>query len=125
MIWPPAFVVEAGIPLVVTEPDGRGHVTAAIQLCEEETALVIQRLFAFTRNRFVMRAGVVIGTLTVILFATNPEILSFLLVLNAIGVDVFLLFVSFQLRSQFEVAYRMLLAPLLGRRRRRRRLADH
>ncbi|MEO6919507.1 MAG: hypothetical protein ABI171_10930 [Collimonas sp.] len=49
---------------------------------------------------------------TALLFITNPELLSVVLVANAIGIDIFILLVTLQFRAQFSMLYMMFLYSL-------------
>lgn len=75
---------------------------------------MIRQAIEAARSRFGVKVGAVLVTLTVIFFASNPEILSFAIVVNAIGADVFLLFVGFQLRTYAEMSFH-LFAPIFHR----------
>ncbi|AVQ06820.1 TPA: hypothetical protein HH295_11590 [Xanthomonas vasicola pv. zeae] len=48
---------------------------------------------------------------TVILFLSNPELLSAVLLVNMIGVDVFVLFIGIQLRQNWSVISAFIIVP--------------
>lgn len=51
------------------------------------------------RNPFANKYAGVIGFSTLILLITNPEPLSFMLMINVIGIDFFILLIGIQLRQ--------------------------
>lgn len=60
---------------------------------------------------FARKWGALIGFATVLLFLSNPELLSVVLLVNVIGVDVFILLVGMQLRQNWSVVSMFIIAP--------------
>lgn len=76
----------------------------------------------FLRGRlntpFARKWGGVIAFATVILFLSNPELLSVVLLVNMIGVDVFVLLIGLQLKQHWSVISMFIIGPCLSRLRR-------
>ena len=64
-------------------------------------------MYQLLRSKFGVKIASVLIGLTVILFVTNPELLSFVVLANTIGIDFLLLLIGFQLRGFFETAYQI------------------
>ncbi|MEE7545905.1 hypothetical protein HF319_01550 [Xanthomonas sp. Kuri4-1] len=60
---------------------------------------------------FARKWGALIAFATALLFLTNPELLSAVLLVNTIGVDVFILLVGMQLRQHWEVVSSCMINP--------------
>lgn len=60
---------------------------------------------------FLRKWGALIGFATVLLFLSNPELLSVVLLVNMIGADVFILLVGIQLRQNWSVISMLIIAP--------------
>lgn len=67
------------------------------------------------RQSFGVRAGGVLFVLSAIVFITNPEAISFIFLINTVGIDVLLILMSLQFRHYIETIYLMFLAPVIGR----------
>ena len=69
----------------------------------------------FLRDRlntpFARKWGAVIVFATAILFIANPELLSVVLLVNMIGVDVFVLLIGIQLRQNWSVISTFIIMP--------------
>ncbi|HID8536487.1 hypothetical protein [Stenotrophomonas hibiscicola] len=72
-------------------------------------------MMGFLRSRFstpfARKWGALIVFATVILFLSNPELLSVVLLVNMIGVDVFVLLIGIQLRQNWSVISTFIIMP--------------
>ncbi len=64
------------------------------------------------KSRFAKKYAGVIGLCTIILFVINPELLSFVLLMNVIGADIFILLVGIQLRQNWTAINVFLISPI-------------
>ena len=55
------------------------------------------------KSHFIKKYARVIGFGTLILLITNPELLSFMLLINIIGIDIFILLAGIQLRQNWSI----------------------
>lgn len=69
-------------------------------------------------SRFGRRWAAVIVLATTVLLVANPELLSLMLLVNLIGVDVFVLLIGLQLQQQWWAIRAGVLVPVWGRARR-------
>lgn len=69
----------------------------------------------FIRNKlntpFARKWGAIIGFGALLLVLSNPELLSFVLLVNMIGVDVFVLLVGIQLRHNWSAINTFIINP--------------
>ncbi len=79
-------------------------------------------MMGFLRSRlntpFARKWGALIAFATVILFLSNPELLSVVLLVNMIGVDVFVLLIGIQVRQNWSVISTFIIMPCYLRLRR-------
>ncbi len=71
-------------------------------------------LSALMKRRFAQRLGTLIGFATVLLFVANPELFSFVLLANVIGVDVLVLLVGMQVQQNWLAMKVGLIQPVYG-----------
>lgn len=64
------------------------------------------------RRRYGRNIAFILVTICLVLVATNPEAISFILMLNAIGVDVFIMLVIIQLRHSVILPFQYLVARI-------------
>lgn len=69
-------------------------------------------MFHLLRSKFGAKIAAVLVVATVILFATNPEMMSLVLVANTIGLDFLILLIGFQVRGFIEVPYRFFVGSI-------------
>ncbi len=67
---------------------------------------------------FARRWGALIGFVTLLLFVSNPELLSVALLVNTLGVDIVVLLLGIQLRHQWSAINVFVITPFCLRMRR-------
>lgn len=70
---------------------------------------------AFWKRSDSRKYAGIIALCTFLFFISNPELLSLILLVNVIGLDIFMLLLSIQLRSSFSAGYLLYLVPLYHR----------
>jgi hypothetical protein len=64
------------------------------------------------KSRFAKKYAGLIGFGTIVLLITNPELLSFMLLINVIGIDIFILLVGIQLRQNWSIISIFIINPI-------------
>lgn len=65
------------------------------------------KYYIFLRTRYGQKLAFVFLALVIIFFAANPEAFGFIMLIQAIGVDVFLILLGIQCRQYFEMPCRI------------------
>lgn len=64
------------------------------------------------RTTFGRRSAALLGLVTILVLATNPELLSLMLLINVVGVDIFILLLGVQIRQNWSVLRTFIVSPI-------------